>query len=165
MRILRGSLWDVELDNCLRVIPVNLGWKTNGENVMGRGVAKQAAEKYPILPSWYGWRCEAMADTKLTRLYRYQNLLLFPVKPLFKTSPQLSWQRRADLTLVEESTKQLANFFVGTGTNHVALPLVGCGNGGLPPLKVLPILQRYLKGDRFLLILTNTSYKELQPWL
>ncbi len=163
MRILRGSLWDSGLNNCVRVVSVNLGWKNTRENVMGRGVAKQAAERYPMLPSWYGWRCEAMADTELTRLYRYRDLVLFPVKPLDRLLPHLSWKQTASLELVERSTKQLKVFF--TGADTVALPLVGCGNGGLNPRDVLPILKEHLQNDRFLLILTNTSYKELQPWL
>ena len=159
MKVLRGSLWDPRLNNCVKVVPTNLGWKSNGENVMGRGVAKQATEKYQMLSSWYGWRCKAMADNELTRLYRYRDLVLFPVKSLDRLMPHMSWRQPASLELVEKSTIQLASFM---GVDKVALPLVGCGNGGLDPCDVLPILQEHLRDDRFLLILTNTSYKELQ---
>jgi len=119
---------------------------------MGRGVAKQATEKYQMLSSWYGWRCKAMADNELTRLYRYRDLVLFPVKPLDRLMPHMSWRQPASLELVEKSTIQLASFM---GMDKVALPLVGCGNGRLDSRDVLPILQKHLKDDRFLLILTN----------
>ena len=152
MKVLRGSLWDPRLNNCVKVVPTNLGWKSNGENVMGRGVAKQATEKYQMLSSWYGWRCKAMADSELTRLYRYHDLVLFPVKPLDRLMPHMSWRQPASLELVEKSTIQLASFM---GMDKVALPLVGCGNGRLDSRDVLPILQKHLKDDRFLLILTN----------
>lgn len=155
MKVTKGSLWDGEFDDQVKVVPVNLGWKKNGENVMGRGVAKQAMKRYPSLPDWYGWRCEGMASRGIVEIHRYYDLLMFPVKPLFKTAPWLSWQRSADLDLVEESAKLLA--FMCRG-ERIALPLVGCGNGGLDPAQVLPVLFKHLVGDRFTLVLTPVDY-------
>ena len=161
MTLLEADIWNPKFDSpCLQVVPTNLGWKANGENVMGRGVAKQAAIRYPHLSSWYGWICEVMANSGTMQLYKYDNLLLFPVKPLNSTKPHLSWQQPADLALVTQSTKLLADWDIGKGTS-IVLPLVGCGNGGLPSQEVLSVLNYYLKDDRFLLVLTKTAYKEL----
>ena len=159
MRIVSGDIWSSRFDACLRVVPVNLGWKANGENVMGRGVAQQAAKRYPDLPIWYGRRCEFMARDGDTRLFRYCGLLLFPVKPLDAIAPHLSWRQSADLGLVEKSTRQLASIPM---SKRVTLPLVGCGNGGLDPRDVLPVLAKYLTDDDFTLVLTPREYGRLR---
>ena len=39
MRITMGDIWDEKYDapEFRRVVPTNIGWKHDGENVMGRG--------------------------------------------------------------------------------------------------------------------------------
>ncbi len=156
MKIARGSLWDVEFYGHLKVVPINLGWKSSGANVMGRGVARQAAAKFPDLAMWLGQVCKNMASADMVKINRYSNLLMFPVKPLFKNAPHLSWQGDADFDLVERSARELASLW---GSNQpIVLPLVGCGNGGLSPKKVLPMLFKHLHKDRFTLVLTPSDY-------
>ncbi len=156
MKLVKGSLWSAEFDGYLKVVPINLGWKSSGANVMGRGVAKQAAAKFPDLAMWFGQVCKDMASADIVKINRYSDLLMFPVKPLFKTAPHLSWQRDADFDLVERSARELASLL---GSNQpIVLPLVGCGNGGLSPCDVLPMLFRLLRSDRFTLVLTPLDY-------
>ena len=141
-----GNIWDASADVAI-VIPTNVGWKHNGENVMGRGVARQAATRYWALAEGYGYWCKAEGD----RLYERvegdgRRLICFPVKPL-ALNPSMSWQQPADLHLLERSAVALA----ALSHRSVWLPLVGCGNGGLNPADVLPILERLLD-DRFTLV-------------
>lgn len=166
MKIDIGDIWEY---NRFKVVPTNLGWRNDGHNVMGRGVAKQAAKKYPGLTKWYGKRCQEMAKLNSNGpcLQFYQDLILFPVKPLMLTVPHLSWQQKADLGLVRNSIIQLAEWhrLPGPSHNRVVLPLVGCGNGGLSPYDVLPIMFEYLANDDFTLVLTSNSWEELISWL
>lgn len=160
MKIVIGNIWAHEFDDHLRVIPVNIGWKANGENVMGRGVARQAATRFPNLQAWYGWRCEAMAGNAC--LYRYYDLVLFPVKPLNKEKPYLSWQQPASLELIRASARQLASQYY---TERVVLPLVGCGNGELDPVDVLPILDDILCAPGFVLVMRPQDVTlNIQKW-
>lgn len=145
MKEATGNIWDWAAKGYLIVIPTNIGWtKREGYNVMGRGLAHQAAQRYPGLDAWYGHWCRSLGAA--TGLTRYESLLLFPVKPL-RDPPWLSWQQRASLELIERSAEQLAQRI-----EPVVLPLVGCGNGGLKPEAVLPILQRWLTGGNFVLV-------------
>ncbi len=156
MDVVKGSLWDVGFDGHLRVVPINLGWKSSGANVMGRGVARQAAARFPDLAMWLGRVCKDMASADIVKINRYSDLLMFLVKPLFENVPHLSWQRDADFDLVERSARELASLL---GSNQpIVLPLVGCGNGGLSPCDVLPMLFRHLHSDRFTLVLTPRDY-------
>lgn len=144
---MKRNIWTLESLGYLIVVPTNLGWTKDGKNVMGRGVAKQAAIRNKDLAEWYGAECKKHG--KDTPVLPYYRLLLFPVKPLNEAEPHLSWQGEADLALIERSTVQLA---ARPGTERVALPLVGCGNGRKKSGEVLPILQKYLTASRFLLV-------------
>lgn len=148
-----GDIWRFHPHSWV-VIPTNLGWTKNGKNVMGAGLAKQAAQRFPDLPDWYGGiiRTAASLDPPERVMVLYdaaKRLALFPVKPLIPDAPHFSWRQDADLTLIEGSTINLAK----TAPKNVptCVPLVGCGNGKLDPKDVLPILRKYLD-DRFILV-------------
>jgi hypothetical protein len=72
-------------------------------------------------------------------------LIFFPVKPLLDfANPERSWDQKARLDVIRVSLTQL--------TRHrgpIALGFPGCGNGGLEPVEVLPLLQLFLPDDRF----------------
>jgi hypothetical protein len=149
MKEARGDIWDWLKDGYRVVIPVNIGWKLDGANVMGRGLAAQAAKRYPSLPAWWGAYCKKHRDRAGVTIYPEAPLLLFPTKPLNNETPHLSWRSESSLRLVERSTAEL----LGLPKDwKIALPLVGCGNGKLDPNDVLPILRQKLNEDRFVLV-------------
>lgn len=145
----RGNLWDYEKTHYL-VIPTNIGWTKDGKNVMGRGLALQAAKRYPYLAKWYGLWCQERKERTPVLVYREGPLILFPVKPLDQAHPSFSWKKKADLGLIERSAKELAAVKVD---RPVAVSMVGCGNGGLEMSLVRPILDRHLSDERFTLII------------
>jgi len=135
------------------VIPTNIGWNRGGLNVMGAGVAKVASAHFISLALDYGRYCRAMKSEAEVCFHRESTMILFPTKPLNQSKPQLSWQSFSHLDLVERSTRQLASLpAVEERLRGVSiyLPLVGCGLGGLPESKVLPILNELLD-DQFTL--------------
>jgi len=151
MRELRGNVWRISKVEDDIVIPTNIGWRTNGQNVMGRGLARQAADYYPRLPAWYGEICQEHEEA--TPVVRYGPLLLFPVKPLNKLQPYMSWQQPASLDLISRSLEQLSCISSRTEEGLVFVPLVGCGNGGLDPEDVEPMIECVLGHDeRFVIV-------------
>lgn len=146
----RGSIWAYEKTHAL-VIPTNIGWRAKDQaNVMGRGLALQAAQKYPEFQLWFGRECAARGAQTPVLAYPDAPLIAFPVKPLNAAAPWLSWKNKADLKLIERSAQQLAELKVD---RPVAVSMVGCGNGGLEMGEVRPILDQYLSADRFTLVL------------
>lgn len=146
----RGSIWAYEKTHAL-VIPTNVGWRMNDHsNVMGRGLALQAAKKYPDFPLWFGQECAARREKTPVLLYHKAPLIAFPVKPLNSAAPWMSWKNKADLRLIERSTQQLSELKVD---RPVAVSMVGTGNGGLFMDDVRPILDKYLSRDEFTLVL------------
>jgi hypothetical protein len=131
---------------------------------MGRGLAKQAAKRFPELPAIYGKICRDTAYSKTpdgsfapmpfvawsrgSSLFGgdQPGLILFVVKPLNKDAPHLSWARPADLGAIEASCQCLVDWMVTMHKPLVAIPLVGCGAGGLDSSTVMPVLERHF-GD------------------
>jgi len=142
-----GDIWKLQKKSYI-VIPTNIGWRVDGSNIMGRGLAQQAAVKYPELPGWYGGKCQEAPEGKL-HVYEPGKLVMFPVKPLNREKPWLSWKSKADIELIIQSASQL---FGLPFDDPVSIPLVGCGNGGLDPAEVIPVLSAMLVHERFTLI-------------
>ena len=82
------------------VIPTNIGYKAKpkgkgakfwnvGPNVMGRGLARDAAERYPWIPQHYGEYCWLKSVDASVVYDLKSRLVFFPVKPLDEEKP---WQ-------------------------------------------------------------------------
>ena len=122
-----GSLWDIPCDALC--ITTNGSIRKDGKAVMGRGCAKEAADK------WYGLQHALAAHIKhkgnhVSLLSTHNNykdpvwsLLAFPVKHL--------WNEKADIKLIEQSCRELMQMTEKSGWERVLLPRPGCGNGGL----------------------------------
>jgi hypothetical protein len=117
---------------------------------MGAGIARAAAGIDPDLPAWYGKRCKKYAAKTATLPYPKEKFILFPTKPLDEDQPWMSWKQKSSLKLIQRSTVQLVKLVEILKLDDIALPMVGCRNGGLRPKQVLPILRQYLD-DRFVL--------------
>ena len=149
-----GSLWDHHADGRPVIITTNIGWKKDGSNPMGAGIARTAAGKYPELPEWYGRRCKKYGEDTAVCYFKPGKFFLFPTKPLHE-NPWLSWSNDSCLSLIRRSSIQLVKLVDiltdrGRFFGEIGLPLPGCGNGNLRPRSVLPIIRQYLD-DRFVL--------------
>lgn len=151
-----GDIWEFYYEAQWIVITTNIGYKKNGSNPMGAGIALQASEMYPDLPKWYGERCKKFGANTAVTNYDPARFFLFPTKPLNEEKPWMSWQGRSTIELITRSAKQLAALVDLLSQRKtylfikIGLPMVGCENGGLESREVLPILHRFLD-DRFIL--------------
>lgn len=147
----RGDIWQYHKRKHWVVVTTNIGWKASGHNVMGAGVAKQAAERYPDLPQWYGWLCRKYKENIGICLYNPGGLIMLPTKPLNRKNPHLSWQSDSDLELIKIGLKQLVQCVNDEHIKAVAMSYPGCGNGGLRRSQVKPLLKQYLD-TRFVVV-------------
>ena len=142
MQEVTGNIWKLEGDWI--VIPTNGFVKTNGECVMGRGLAYQANKKYSNLSYLLGSLIKVEGNH--VHLFKYFHLITFPVKH--------NWWEDADLDLIDLSCQnllELANDELLTKT-RILVPRVGCGNGKLLWSVVKPILEKYFTDDRFIVV-------------
>lgn len=163
---LKGDLFDIECDAVC--ISTNGFVKANGENVMGRGCAKQAAEFFPEIPKLLGDRIKKYGNV-VNKLRHYEGVAIvsFPVKPemnplladkkevvkhvrgKYKLGDQVpGWACVADIGIIEQSAIQLVEMADKNEWEKILIPRVGCGAGELDWSDVKPILDRILD-DRF----------------
>lgn len=139
MKEIQGNLWTWAQDapNTYIVITTNGTVKRDGCCVMGRGVAKQAAVRFPGLPAFLGEKI----STHGNHVHVLPgNLISFPVK--------FHWAEEANILLINRSVVELVDTADLIHATHIYMPRPGCGNGGLTWDVVRPLLVDKLD-DRF----------------
>ena len=139
------DLWSYSIDDCdARVITTNGTVKASGRAVMGRGVAKQAKDRYIGIEKLLGMVLKTQGNHVEILIHKPLALVMFPVKH--------EWHELADLELIAQSARELVSFADVMGWKRVVLPRPGCGNGGLKwESQVRPILLSVLD-DRFTVV-------------
>lgn len=139
-----NEFWDTPAD--AYCVTTNLV-VSNGRNVMGAGVAKQAAERYPDIPERYGSLLEAMSSHDFGPREHVVTFGFDPALVMFPTKRH--YGNASPLPLVVRSCVQLLSAAETYEWGSVSLPAPGCGYGGLSwKQDVEPILSRILD-DRF----------------
>lgn len=168
MHIIYGELFK-QYDADVICITTNGFRKSNGDCVMGKGCAKQAANMIPGLPAILG-KAIGTNGNITQKVYESDDgvaLVVFPVKPVFEicttycdnvvrhmqnkftTGQRIpGWACVADINIINESAVQLVKLADTNGWKHIVLPRPGCGAGELTWHIVSKILAQTLD-DRF----------------
>lgn len=115
------------------VIPTNGVVKKNGEAVMGRGLALDAARRWDWLPEMIGRFILSHGN----RVYRFTNELIDDKLHIFTFPTKEDWRDPASLDLIQRSAVDLKLLIEESNERNekeireVYLPRVGCGAGGL----------------------------------
>ena len=108
----------------------------NCVGVMGKGVAAEFKKRYPKMFADYSARCAAK-KVKLGEPYLYRDVLgteviNFPTKD--------HWRSPSRLADIEHGLNYFAQHYADWGITSIALPPLGCGNGGLEWSEVGPLI-------------------------
>jgi len=139
MKIAIGNMWNVFASVDLFCITTNSITRKDGELVMGRGIARQAKDKFPGLGLALG---NAVANGGMRG--RVYGLLLspsWPAKKLAAFQVKINWQAKAELEIIRVSAQQLGHFAKANPDKSIALNFPGIGNGRLDYDDVLEIVQ------------------------
>ncbi len=124
MRLIHGNLWDYANDpKYILCITTNGFVKKNGEAVMGRGCALEAAQRYPKLKKDLGQYISIWGNSLGQFNYDGQLIFTFPVKH--------KWWEKADHILIYDSRVELETALHYYPDKIAILPKPGCGNGQL----------------------------------
>ncbi len=176
MIITKGNLFDQKADAI--VIPVNGYYTFQNHAIMGKGVALQAAKKFPILKKKLGYMLQ-MHGTHVFMLSKKKKLggvklpydvVTFPTKPRSGISqgPNVvkhlrtkfnkdgmfvpGWALKSDIKLIKKSAIELRELAAARGWKRVVLPKVGSGAGEVDWKRIYRVLKRILKGRVFVLV-------------
>ena len=142
----------------------------NTVGVMGKGIAYDFKKIYPKMFEEYKALCEN-GKLNIGELFLYKTsnkwVLNFPTKKHWKSPSTVEYIEKGLQKLIEQATKlQLTD---------IAMPKLGCGNGGLDWEKqVKPIVEKYLKKSPINvsiydfdkdIIPEHLKPKEIEEWL
>ena len=137
---MQGNIWDYH-DQGWIVIPTNKQIKKSDSTaVMGAGLARQAAERFPQLPRLLGDYLQIGSDVSYYTEFR---LFCFPTKDHWRDESSIDLIRFGCSTLVTQSRN----------IEKIFLPALGCGLGGLFWEDVKPVMAEMLPGDKFVVVL------------
>jgi len=138
MKEIKGELWDFYgKPGCVVCITTNGTIKKDGTIVMGRGCAREAKDRDPLLPFTLGWHVKETGNKPLLIVVSGTSnglVCSFPVKH--------NWWEQADLSLIKESAHRLMDIIESSPEPRTfILPRPGCGNGKLTWEQVKPVLE------------------------
>lgn len=116
-----GNIWDFHDPDSNKWVAITTNGivRWDGKAIMGRGIALQAAQRFPQLPYVVG----TMIGLEGNRVFD------FPEFSLYSLPVKHHWRERASLDLIRVSCYQLAALV--PSDRHVFLVRPGCGAGGL----------------------------------
>lgn len=122
----------------------------NCVGVMGKGVALAYKKKFPAMFKEYKQLC-IEKKIRIGKMFvfitknedRTQYVVNFPTKYYWRKPSKLEW--------IEYGLEDLSNLMLTCNPATLAIPPLGCGNGGLKWERVEPMVMQYLVNSRKLL--------------
>lgn len=143
---IKGDIFDYIGDADVVCVTTNGIVKTNGELVMGAGVAKAFANRYKNMPKILGKKVKDHGNIVFQGGEDNGTLLLsFPTKNNFKD--------KADIKLIIKSAERLRRFADKRNWQKIIIPSPGTGLGGLNKNTVYDALNKIF--DNRFYIITN----------
>lgn len=111
----------------------------NCEGYMGKGIAYQFKLKFPLNDKDYVQACKK-GQLSIGHLHYFKEknkiIVNFPTKD--------KWRQKSKIDYIEKGLAELVKLIPELEIKSIAIPPLGCGNGGLNWFEVKPILVKYL---------------------
>jgi O-acetyl-ADP-ribose deacetylase (regulator of RNase III) len=112
----------------------------NCVGVMGKGIALQFKQAFPENFQQYKQACDAkevqpgqMFTVPTGKLFNPEYIINFPTKR--------HWRDKSKIEDIQTGLKELVAEVQQLGITSIAIPALGCGNGGLDWLEVKPLIE------------------------
>lgn len=142
-----GNIWQRYCQpNEFLCITTNNCLTHTGELTMGAGIAKEAKERCPWLPRFWG------SDIKRYHLGKDYRFLMAP-NNLVALQTKRNWKDPSPLELIKSSLEALATFAAQQFPHWIInCPRPGCGYGGLSwEQQVKPLCESVCKGNQWVI--------------
>ena len=148
IKYIKGDIFQSTMQTL--VVPVN----TVG--VMGAGLAKKFAERYPGLLPRYQWRCNVRYPKDPSYTFRAGMTWLCRTYPdkwgngqkefgILCFATKGHWRNLSKLRYIENGLIDLTTTYGASGLTSIAFPKLGCGLGGLDWADVKLLFDEYLE--------------------
>lgn len=131
IKYIRGNLFNSKMQTLTNAV--------NCVGVMGAGMALEFKNRYPRMFLTYKKMCDLrLLDIGKLHIHKEKSkwILNFPTKK--------DWQNPSKIEYIEEGLQKLVETYKEKGITGLAIPQLGCSNGGLNWNEVKPIMEYYL---------------------
>jgi len=102
----------------------------NTKGVMGKGIALQFKEVFPMMFVDYKKACRS-GIVMIGKMYVWHNNAIFGPKYIINFPTKNDWKNPSRMEYIEKGLVDLEKTIVELGISSIAIPPLGCGNGGL----------------------------------
>jgi O-acetyl-ADP-ribose deacetylase (regulator of RNase III) len=135
LELVEGNLLEAQADALVNTV--------NTEGVMGKGIALQFSKKYPEMLEAYRRACKAR-EVQPGRMHVYERGEMFGPRYIINFPTKRHWRAPSRIEDIEAGLTALAEEIKRRGIQSIAVPPLGCGNGGLEWADVLPLIKARL---------------------
>lgn len=137
MRFTQGNLLDADVDAVVNTV--------NTVGVMGKGIALMFKERFPENFSAYAAACKA-GEVQVGRMFVQAGAELDGPRWIINFPTKKNWRLPTQVEWIETGLGDLKRVIRSKGIRSIALPPLGCGNGGLDWNEMRPRIEAAL-GD------------------
>ncbi|HJQ85417.1 MAG TPA: macro domain-containing protein [Candidatus Binatia bacterium] len=128
----RGNLLGTQADALVNTV--------NTEGVMGKGIALQFKKAFPANYDAYRRECES-GHIQIGKVFVYELGALLP-RYIFNFPTKKSWRHPSKVEYIRAGLSDLVKEVRRLHIRSIAIPPLGCGNGGLEWSKVRPLIEQ-----------------------
>ena len=115
----------------------------NTVGIMGKGIALQFKERFPMNFKIYSDACKK-GEMQVGKMLVVKESTLNGEKLIINFPTKTEWFKKSNYSYIEDGLKDLARVIVQYQIKSIAIPPLGCGNGGLKWEIVKPMMDKYL---------------------
>lgn len=130
-----GNLLEADVDALVNTV--------NTVGVMGKGIALQFKRAYPENFHQYELACKNK-QVKLGEMFVHENIAISGPRYIINFPTKGHWKSRSKLGDIEMGLRSLRNVISDLRIRSIAIPPLGCGNGGLAWTDVYPLIEQIL---------------------
>lgn len=127
----QGNLLEADVEAVVNTV--------NTVGIMGKGIALMFKEQFPENFAAYARVCESK-DVRIGRMFITENKKLFSPKWIINFPTKTHWRVKTRIEWIEEGLQDLVRVIGEKNIRSIAVPPLGCGNGGLEWNVVRPMI-------------------------
>ena len=133
IKLMKGDLLSQDVDAIVNTV--------NTVGVMGKGVALQFKRKWPENFRDYEKACK-LGEVQIGRMFIYDAGRLFTPRYIINFPTKAHWRSPSRIEYVEAGLEDLVKHVRILEIKSIAIPPLGCGNGGLDWDEVRPLIEK-----------------------
>jgi O-acetyl-ADP-ribose deacetylase (regulator of RNase III)/uncharacterized protein YwgA len=122
MKILNGNIFESDAEAIVNTV--------NTIGIMGKGIALQFKQQYPDMYKDYKKACES-GEVVIGKMHVWKNPSMFGPHYIINFPTKEDWRNSSKIEFIQKGLLDLVSVIKELGLKSIAVPPLGCGNGGL----------------------------------